>query len=341
MKKSTLVITATLTLLALPLTSEAMALKNFFSSVDDKLTDFLGGITKRNSTPEREINRMTDPPGFNADPNCQSNDGGNAGTEQFDGSRYTKKEDADDRVVLPFDVNPADKLLYANYTKMGGDPVALKQALCFQRAYSGTKFTAKGDASRSGISMKKQRYITINDLNKRSDNARMYVLDTETGSVKVYYSAHGSGGAKGTGENNPYEAEYYSNQSGSLATPRGFFITGNTYYGKFGYSMRLHGLQEGINDNTFSRAVVMHGYEGMNPSLASSTDNPPTKNLKTTGNVALSWGCTMLAPERAREAIDTLKDTSGAGGSLYYNYTQEEKALGEDYCGNSHLMVKH
>ncbi len=340
MKKSLVAFSVTLTLLTLPLTSEAMALKNFFSSVDDKLTEFLGGMTKRNSTPEREINRMTDPPGYNSGSNCQSDSGGNAGTEQFDGSRMTKKEDAADRLLFPFDVRPEDKLLYANYTKMGGDPVALKQALCFQRTYGDVKFRAKGDASRNGIAIKKQRYITINDLNKRSDNARMYVLDTQTGDVKAYYSAHGSGGKNGTGANNPYEAEYYSNKNGSLATPRGFFIAGSTYYGKYGYSMRMHGLQEGINDNSFSRAVVMHGFEGMNTAVASSHDDPPTKNLKVPGNVATSWGCTMLAPERAREAIDTLKDSSGGGGSLYYNYTQEERALGEDYCGNDNLMIK-
>lgn len=336
------------TLLALPLaltflfppSSSGMALKNMFGAVDPATTNFIQTLNNSNTTPEKEVNKLTNPPSFSSGANCEAAVGGSNSTEQFNGTVYTppKKEE---RFNFPFDIDDGDKDLYINYSKLGGDPIALKQALCFQRKFSGTKFKAKGDGSHSnGISIKGQRYITINDLNKRSDGARMFVLDTETGKVQVYFSAHGIGGKAGAGENNPFQAEYYSNVSGSLATPRGFFITGASYNGKYGLSMRMHGLQERINDNSFLRAVVMHGYEGMNPSMASSDDEDPKKAINAYGDVATSWGCTMLEPERAHEVINTIKEKGNGGGSLYYNYTQEEKALGQDYCGETNLMIK-
>lgn len=85
----------------------------------------------------------------------------------------------------------------------------------------------------------------------------------------------------------------------------------------------------------------MHGYEGMNPSKATSDDADPQKGINASGDVATSWGCTMLEPQRAKEVINTIKEKNGGGGSLYYNYTQEEKALETDYCGEAHLMIKH
>lgn len=124
--------------------------------------------------------KLTDPPGFSSGANCTVAEGPSASTEQFDGSRYVESA-PEDNINVPFDIEAQDKSLYKNYTKLGGDPIALKQALCFYRKYRGTNFKAKGDGSHAGgISIKNQRYITINDLNKRSNKARMFVLDTET-----------------------------------------------------------------------------------------------------------------------------------------------------------------
>lgn len=230
--------------------------------------------------------------------------------------------------------------LIKNFADMEGDPVALKQALCFFDKNKKSKFKTRGAPGYAGgIAIANDRYITINDLNKSSRVARMYLLDTETGKVKAYSSGHGAGGGAGVPENDDYQATHYSNTNGSNATPRGFFITGNTYSGKFGYSLKLHGLQQGINDNTFLRAVVMHGFDGVNPAVACSDDSNPKKNLRTPGDVQVSYGCTELAPERTREVIDSIKEQDHRGGSLYYNYTQEEKALGGEYCGDSNLMV--
>lgn len=340
MKKTLLALSLALTLLV-PVNSEAMALKSLYNDLSDTMTGFFTKIMGPNTTPSREINKLTDPPSYTTQPNCEKVEGPVASTEQFDGNRYTPAGKPTPVPTPEFSVADSDKELYENFMKVGGDPLALRQALCFKNRFGSSTFKSKGDPAHSGgIRASNQRYITINDLNKRSDVARMYVLDMETGKVEAYFSAHGEAGSAGTPANNPYRSEYYSNTSGSKATPRGFFVTGDTYVGKYGNSLRLHGLQSGINDNSFVRAVVMHGFNHMNPVKATSDDANPMSNVNAVGNVALSQGCTMLEPSRAQEVIGKIKAKSSSGGSLYYNYTQEEKALGEDYCGETNLMIK-
>ena len=54
-------------------------------------------------------------------------------------------------------------------------------------------------------------------------------------------------------------ANFFSNSPGSLATSLGLFVTADTYIGSNGYSLRLKGLEEGVNDMAMDRAIVMHG----------------------------------------------------------------------------------
>jgi len=287
---------------------------------------------------EKEVNKLTDPPVPGAGQNCAVDEGGSVATDQLDGFRYVPKKKSSllNMLTAP---QKEDNELFENFAKLDGDPIALQQALCFYRKYPDTSFETKGEGKRE-VSLKNKRYITINDLNKNAEFSRMFVIDMETKKIKAYYSAHGIGGKKGVGKNGFKQSEYYSNESGSYATPRGMFLTGNTYTGKYGHSMRLHGLQKGINDNSYLRAIVMHGFRNMSPVVASSDDLNPKDNLnrKTSGFPALSKGCTMLEPRRAKEVINMIKsDDDGPG--LYYNYTQEEKALGENYCADTNLMV--
>jgi hypothetical protein len=39
----------------------------------------------------------------------------------------------------------------------------------------------------------------------------------------------------------------------------GEFKTGEIYQGDKGLAMRLHGLEPGVNDNAYARAIVFHG----------------------------------------------------------------------------------
>ena len=54
-------------------------------------------------------------------------------------------------------------------------------------------------------------------------------------------------------------AESFSNKPESYKSSLGFFKTAETYFGKHGYSLRIDGLEKGINDQARNRAIVIHG----------------------------------------------------------------------------------
>lgn len=229
--------------------------------------------------------------------------------------------------------------IFANFEKMGGDKTALTQALCFFDKNKDKKFQAKGDPARSSISIENERYITILDLTKKSTEARLFIIDTQTGEVQTTFSSHGGGQTYADSARNLFTAVDISNTSGSNFTPRGFFITGNTYSSKWPVAMRLYGLQKGINDNSFTRAVVIHSYPKFwtEDRIFSSNEELPA-DIISDGPMVLSWGCTMLSPKLATGIISKLKATeSGKGGSLYYNFSNVEKDQGESYCGENNL----
>jgi hypothetical protein len=90
--------------------------------------------------------------------------------------------------------------------------------------------------------LRNKKIITIIDFSKPSTQERFFVIDLQNKRV-LYKSlvAHG----KNSGEN---IANSYSNDSESLKSSLGFFLTAETYSGKHGYSLKLDGLEPGIND---------------------------------------------------------------------------------------------
>ena len=49
----------------------------------------------------------------------------------------------------------------------------------------------------------------------------------------------------------------FSNEKGTLKSSLGLFITAETYYGRHGYSLKLDGLEEGVNDKARERLIVL------------------------------------------------------------------------------------
>ena len=97
------------------------------------------------------------------------------------------------------------------------------------------------------------RLLTIIDYSKASTEPRLWVLDLEREQVLFEeLVAHG----RGSGEN---FATRFSNAEGSHQTSLGLFRTADTYVGGNGYSLRLDGLEKGVNDHARDRAIVMHG----------------------------------------------------------------------------------
>jgi hypothetical protein len=141
--------------------------------------------------------------------------------------------------------------------------------------------------------------LTIIDYTLPSTEPRLWVLDLERGEV-LYHElvAHG----QGTGDN---YATRFSNVKDSKQTSLGLFLTGGTYVGGNGYSMKLKGLDQGVNDRAEERHIVMHG------AWYVSADH-----ARRQGRLGRSWGCPALSQEIAPRVIDTIK-----GGSFVFSYS--------------------
>lgn len=157
--------------------------------------------------------------------------------------------------------------------------------------------------------------LTIIDYTLPSTQPRLWVLDLARGEVLFHeLVAHGAG----TGEN---YATRFSNVKDSRQTSLGLFLTGGTYEGGNGYSLKLRGLDEGLNDRAEERHIVMHGAWYVSP-----------EQIRSQGRLGRSWGCPALSQEIAATVIDTIK-----GGSFVYSYhasgSQVRKASTGGACG--------
>jgi hypothetical protein len=154
------------------------------------------------------------------------------------------------------------------------------------------------------IPVANRRLLTLIDYSRPSTTPRLWVIDTETGRVLFEeLVAHG----RGSGEN---LTDHFSNEPGSLASSLGLFLTGDTYVGSNGYSLRLHGLEEGVNDRAVERAIVMHGAAYVRTGMGSL------------GRLGRSWGCPAVRPAIAHQLIDTIK-----GGTLLLAYYPDPQWL--------------
>ncbi len=149
------------------------------------------------------------------------------------------------------------------------------------------------------------RLLTVIDYSKASTQPRLWVLDLD--SERVLFEelvAHG----QGSGDNYPTR---FSNDDGSHQTSLGLFRTADTYVGTNGYSLRLDGLEPGVNDRARERAIVIHGAPYVN-----------TVASRSLGRLGRSWGCPALRPAVARTLIDTIKE-----GSLVFSYYPDQQWL--------------
>lgn len=141
--------------------------------------------------------------------------------------------------------------------------------------------------------------LTIADFSQPSTSKRLYIIDIEKNQLLFNtYVAHGRNSGK-------EQAITYSNKSKSHKSSPGFYRTEATYYGSNGYSLKLSGLDKGINDNAFRRAIVVHGADYVSESL-----------IKSQGYIGRSYGCPAIPSDLAQPIINTIKN-----GSCLYIYT--------------------
>jgi hypothetical protein len=173
------------------------------------------------------------------------------------------------------------------------DPKVLKLAL-----------QAATCATQQGV-VERPRTLTVIDYSRPSTKPRLWVVDLTTGDVLFEeLVAHG----QGSGDN---LATKFSDTPDSHQSSLGLFVTEETYTGKHGYSLRLAGLEDGVNSRARERAIVVHGAPYVSPGTVS-----------TLGRLGRSWGCPALADAVARRVIDTIKD-----GSLIFSYYPDQEWL--------------
>lgn len=142
------------------------------------------------------------------------------------------------------------------------------------------------------------KLLTIIDYTRPSTEARLWVLDLTLGKVlHRELVAHG----RGSGDN---VATKFSNSDGSHMSSLGLFVTDRSYLGQNGYSLRLRGLDAGVNDHAFARAIVVHGAPYVSATFAAQL-----------GRLGRSWGCPAVRMDIARTLIDLIK-----GGTVVYAY---------------------
>jgi len=135
--------------------------------------------------------------------------------------------------------------------------------------------------------------ITIIDFTKPSTQKRLFVIDLKNCNVLFNtYVAHG----QGSGE---VFANKFSNIPESYQSSLGFYVTADTYNGKNGYSMRLVGLETGINDKADERAIVMHGAPYVSESY-----------IRSQGHIGRSWGCPAVPEKLCKPIIGKIKNGS-------------------------------
>ena len=143
--------------------------------------------------------------------------------------------------------------------------------------------------------------LAVIDYSLPSTDRRLWVFDMRDGTLlHREYVAHG----QGSGAN---YATSFSNKDGSHQTSLGMFRTAETYIGGNGYSLRLDGLERGVNDNARARAIVIHGAAYVDPVRAAKQ-----------GRLGRSYGCPALRQQVARVVIDALKDRN-----LLFSYAND------------------
>lgn len=162
------------------------------------------------------------------------------------------------------------------------------------------------------------RYLSVLDFELSANQRRLWVLDLEKHKIVVHeLVAHG----RNSGEE---YANSFSNSHETFKSSLGFYVTGMDYMGKNDFSLRLHGVEEGFNDNAFDRGIVMHG--------ADYVCNRYIRNHKRLGR---SQGCPAVPTKINKWLIKTIE-----GGSCLFIYYPDKNYLKKSEILNSDLPSK-
>ncbi len=178
-----------------------------------------------------------------------------------------------------------------------------KQAPALNEKVLRLAVTAYHKARKLGLDDKK--ILTIINYDLRSARPRLWVFNMVTKKLKFRaLVAHG----KNSGM---YRVRRVSDRTNSLESSIGVFLTGKSYYGHDGLSLRLKGLDKGFNDNAYRRNIVMHGAWYVSQSFARRYDR-----------LGRSYGCFAVSKKMIRPLVRSLKE-----GTLLFAYYPDQRWL--------------
>ena len=157
--------------------------------------------------------------------------------------------------------------------------------------------------------------ISIVDFSLPSSKKRLFVIDLDQ--AKVLFNTYVAHGAK----SGAAMATQFSNIPESNKSSLGFYETLQTYNGGHGYSLKLNGLERGINDNANSRAIVIHPAAYVDESL-----------IRSQGYIGRSWGCPALPEKLSKPIINTIK-----GGTCLFLFSPDKSYLAKSRIINANV----
>jgi hypothetical protein len=205
---------------------------------------------------------------------------------------------AEKNTAVRADANADINAIEAEYDSLHLEKMGLSKT-AFSYAMKGFNYLVeKGSLAKDNI-------ISIVDFSKPSSQKRLFVIDLNN--LRVLYNTYVAHGVNSGKE----FANQFSNTPESNKSSLGFYETKNTYLGGNGYSLRLAGLERGINDNAEKRDIVIHGAGYVDEAL-----------IRSQGYIGRSWGCPALPEKLHKPIIDKIKN-----GSCLFIYSTDNSYL--------------
>lgn len=198
----------------------------------------------------------------------------------------TSKKSINKKEVVSVLKSSIDTKVESVYNALQANEFELPNEICFEKAL-------KGFYSLKERGVVKNNILTLIDFSLSSNVKRLWIIDLSRNMVLFQtLVAHG----RNTGEE---FATAFSNTPESFKSSLGFYVTGEVYNGKHGVSLKLDGLEKGLNDNARNRAVVLHGADYVSESF-----------IKSYKRLGRSQGCPAVPVKYVSEIIEMIKGQS-------------------------------
>jgi hypothetical protein len=206
-----------------------------------------------------------------------------------------KSPNLEKQTALVIDTNSTHQIsvdtvvAYQNFIQATYQKINLKEAglaePVFEKAFIGFL-----NMQMANLLNRDKNILTVIDFDLPSTAKRMWIIDIKNQKLLLHsYVAHG----RGSGDD---KAIRFSNQAESHQSSLGFYIANETYFGKHGLSLKLDGLDKGMNDLARARAIVVHGADYVSADF-----------INKHGRLGRSHGCPAVPQELNQQVINLIK----------------------------------